>query len=139
MGACGLMQLMPTTAAQLGVRNVFDVRQNIEGGVRHLRYLVERYGGNLTLALAAYNAGVGAVARHGGVLPYEETRAYVARILRLLQRARLSVGAETAEAEESQVVQILHRYETVDGRVVYSNIPIDKLSVTVREMLVGRQ
>jgi soluble lytic murein transglycosylase-like protein len=100
---------------------------------------VDRYGGNLPLALVAYNAGVDAVASHGGLPPYEETQAYVARILRLLQRARLSVGAETAEAEESLAVRILHRYETVDGRVVYSNLPIDKLSVTVREMLVGRQ
>jgi hypothetical protein len=138
-GARGLMQLMPTTAAQLGVRDVFDVRQNIEGGVRHLRHLMDRYDGNLTLALAAYNAGVDAVTRHGGVPPYEETRAYVARILRLLQRIELSVGAETVDAEESQAARILHRYETVDGRVVYSNLPIDKLSVTVREMLLGRR
>ena len=137
-GAGGLMQLMPTTAAQLGVRDVFDVRQNIEGGVRHLRHLMDRYDGNLTLALAAYNAGVDAVTRHGGVPPYEETRAYVARILRLLQRIGLSVGAETADPEEAQARR-LHRYETVDGRVVYSNLPIDKLSVTVREMLLGRR
>src|SRR5213593_3253242 len=59
-GARGLMQLMPATAAMLGVRNVFDVRQNLEGGVRHLRYLVDRYGGNLALALAAYNVGADA-------------------------------------------------------------------------------
>jgi soluble lytic murein transglycosylase len=137
-GARGLMQLMPTTAAQLGIRDVFDVRENIEGGVRHLRYLVDRYGGNLTLALAAYNAGVDAVARHGGVPPYEETRAYVARILRLVQRSLLPIGAETAEAEESQAARVLHRYETADGQVVYSNLPIDKLSVSMREMLLGR-
>jgi len=137
-GARGLMQLMPTTAAQLGVRDVFDVRQNLEGGVRHLRHLMDRYDGNLTLALAAYNAGVDAVTRHGGVPPFEETRAYVARILRLLQPVGLSVGAETADPEELEARR-LHRYETVDGRVVYSNLPIDKLSVTVREMLLGRR
>src|SRR5213593_4187277 len=96
-GARGLMQLMPPTARQLGVRNVFDVRQNVEGGVRHLRHLVDRYSGNLTLALAAYNAGADAVERYGGVPPYAETQAYVARILWLLQRARLPVSAEAAE------------------------------------------
>jgi soluble lytic murein transglycosylase-like protein len=137
-GARGLMQLMPTTAAQLGVRDVFDVRQNIEGGVRHLRYLVDRYKGNLTLALAAYNAGVDAVARHGGVPPYAETQAYVARILRLLQSTGPSVGA-AAETLESEAAGLLRRYETVDGRVVYSNLPMNKLSVTVREMLLGRR
>ena len=138
-GARGLMQLMPTTAAQLGVRDVFDVRQNIEGGVRHLRYLVDRYKGNLTLALAAYNAGVDAVARHGGVPPYTETQAYVARVLRLLQRTGPSVGAETAETLEPKAIGILRRYGTVQGRLVYPNLPSNQLSVTVREMLAERQ
>lgn len=85
-GARGLMQLMPGTAAELGVVDVFDPRQNLDGGARHLRTLVDRYNGDLRLALAAYNAGAGAVARHGGVPPYRETRDYVERVLRQLPR-----------------------------------------------------
>jgi soluble lytic murein transglycosylase-like protein len=82
-GALGLMQLMPARAAALGVRDVFDPRANLDGGVRHLRALLTRYAGNLTLALAAYNAGEEAVRLHGGVPPYSETREYVRKILAL--------------------------------------------------------
>ncbi len=81
-GARGLMQLMPGTASSLRVEDTFDPYENIEGGVRHLRRLMNRYRGNLPLVLAAYNAGEQAVAVHGGVPPYRETRRYVARILR---------------------------------------------------------
>lgn len=80
-GAQGLMQLMPATARSLGVVDPFDAGQSLDGGTRHLKGLVERYGGNLGLALAAYNAGEGAVARHRGVPPYRETRDYVRRVL----------------------------------------------------------
>jgi len=86
-GAQGLMQLMPGTAASLGVRDPFDPEQNLEGGARHLRGLVEEYRGDLTKALAAYNAGSGAVRRHAGVPPYAETREYVKRVLRRYQAA----------------------------------------------------
>jgi soluble lytic murein transglycosylase len=81
-GALGLMQLMPRTAAQHQVRNVFLPRDNIEGGVRHLRLLLDRYGGNLPLVIAAYNAGTGRVEDAGGVPPILETREYLARVLR---------------------------------------------------------
>ena len=81
-GALGLMQLMPRTAAQHQVRNVFLPRDNIEGGVRHLRLLLDRYGGNLPLAIAAYNAGTQRVEDAGGVPPILETREYLARVLR---------------------------------------------------------
>jgi hypothetical protein len=82
------MQLMPGTAAMLGVRDSFDPRQNIDGGVRHLRGLIDRFGRDLKLALAAYNAGEQAVLRYRGVPPYRETRQYISRVLRRVERAR---------------------------------------------------
>ena len=86
-GARGLMQLMPKTARTLGVHDPFDPRANIDAGVRHLRALMDRFGSNnLPLVLAAYNAGEVAVIKHRGVPPYRETRAYVKRILKKLDR-----------------------------------------------------
>ena len=79
-GAMGLMQLMPQTARQLNVQNPFDPEQNIDAGVRHLKQLMESYGGDIRLSLAAYNAGAGAVARSAGIPHYAETRNYVKRI-----------------------------------------------------------
>lgn len=76
-GACGVMQLMPSTARFLGVANIFDARENVFGGVRYLRTLLDTFHGDLDLTLAAYNAGPGAVLRYGGVPPYAETQAYV--------------------------------------------------------------
>src|SRR5712691_12045520 len=79
-GAMGLMQLMPQTARQLKVTNPFDPEQNVDAGVRHLKMLMENYGGDVSLSLAAYNAGAGAVARSAGVPHFAETRNYVRRI-----------------------------------------------------------
>jgi soluble lytic murein transglycosylase-like protein len=87
-GAQGLMQLMPETAAILRVSDPFDPRENIDGGVRHLLSLMDRFDNNLPLALAAYNAGERAVIRHRGIPPYRETRQYVKRIMRQLDRER---------------------------------------------------
>lgn len=84
-GAAGIMQLMPATAEGLGVEDVFDARQNITGGAKMLAYLLVDYDGDTTLALAAYNAGSGAVAKYGGVPPYEETRNYIKKINNILE------------------------------------------------------
>lgn len=89
-GAQGLMQLMPKTAKYLGVKNAFVAKQNIEGGTKHLAYLLKKYHGNIKLASAAYNAGESAVARFAGIPPFTETRVYVERVEILHKRYQLA-------------------------------------------------
>jgi len=114
-GAQGLMQLMPDTASMLGVRNSFDPQQNIDGGVRHLRGLIERFGNDLPLALAAYNAGEKAVVTHRGIPPYPETRDYVTRVLYHYDG--------TTNAGYSPPPTPVYRTVGEDGSIVYTNIP----------------
>lgn len=111
-GALGLMQLMPGTARQFGVRNSFDPKQNVTGGVRYLRFLLDRFDGDLTLSLAAYNAGETAVKKHNGVPPYRETRGYLERLRRLY--GKLSANSK---------LRIGSIYLVVDekGRSIYRN------------------
>jgi hypothetical protein len=92
-GAMGLMQLMPSTARQLKVKNPFDPEQNVDAGVRHLKQLLESYGGDIKLTLAAYNAGAGAVARSSGVPRYAETQNYVRRITNLYYGGTVEAGS----------------------------------------------
>src|SRR5215472_5904092 len=111
-GARGLMQLMPETAAILGVRDIFNPRENIHGGARHLRGMMDRFHYDLPMAIAAYNAGERPVAMFRGIPPYPETRDYVARVLRLY-------GAPlTWELQGSGIQQVVGR----DGSVTYTNV-----------------
>lgn len=108
-GAQGLMQLMPETATRYQVQQPFDPRANVEGGIRYLKELWQRFGGDLPRVLAAYNAGEGAVERFGGIPPYPETRRYVARVLALY-------GVNTTSAK-------IYRYRTAQGSILFTDIP----------------
>jgi Transglycosylase SLT domain len=110
-GAQGLMQLMPETAALLGVRDSFNPYQNIDAGSRHLRGLMQRFGNDLPLVLAAYNAGEQAVIMYGGVPPYQETQEYVNRVIRFYTGSSQGMPRSTYRTFER------------DGTLVYTNMP----------------
>ncbi|MCP3982419.1 MAG: lytic transglycosylase domain-containing protein [bacterium] len=103
-GAQGLMQLMPSTARQYGVDDAFDPMQNLRAGATHLRHLLDTFEGDLTLALAAYNAGEGAVRRHGGVPAYRETRNYVRKIHEHLGRTPRPSRKRVPQAQRVRMV-----------------------------------
>jgi soluble lytic murein transglycosylase-like protein len=107
----GLMQLMPATAAQYGVRNIFDPVQNIEGGVRYLRDLVRLYNGQTKLVLAAYNAGQEAVRKYKGIPPYPETKAYIAGIMQTYKKSTVTTKNPTYMVKDA------------DGRTILVNDP----------------
>ena len=115
-GALGLMQLIPTTAQRFGVNDVFSPKQNVEAGVSYLKTLLERYNGNLDLAVAAYNAGEGAVDRAHGVPSYRETKNYVQRV----QEAYFRPGSGRLESAYTRTNQI-HRVVEASGRIIFTN------------------
>ena len=135
-GAQGLMQLMPATIWRLSVGDAFDPHENIGAGVRYLRQLLDQFQGDLTLALAAYNAGENAVLRYRGVPPYQETREYVRKVLSQYRRTR-------GESTKSSIIKVvsppadslpppppppppppaLYKAHEASGAVLYSNIP----------------
>jgi len=129
-GAQGLMQLMPSTIWRLSVGDAFDPHENIGAGVRYLRQLLEQFQGDLTLALAAYNAGEKAVLRYRGVPPYQETRDYVTKVLSLYRRiqgGRSSNGlvkvAQAVVLPPPPPPPTIYKAQEASGAILYSNIP----------------
>jgi soluble lytic murein transglycosylase-like protein len=128
-GALGMMQLIPSTARRFGVGDVFNPVDNIQGGAKYLKYLLELYGNNTELALAAYNAGEGAVAKHGGVPPYRETQNYVHLVAGQLKKNRAvakpapPAKEKTAEANPGEPNHITRIVEP-DGKVRYVTVEV---------------
>jgi len=118
-GAMGLMQLIPATAQRFGVANPFDPKQNLEGGVIYLKHLLDMFGGDLPLSLAAYNSGEHTVQRWGGVPAISETQEYVRRITSIYQGdAPVAAGITTKEPPKDPIVRYVDRY----GVVHFTNV-----------------
>jgi soluble lytic murein transglycosylase-like protein len=118
------MQLIPSTAKRFGVTNSFNPTQNIEGGVKYLKYLLGLYDGNYAMAIAAYNAGEGAVARYGGIPPYAETRNYVSSVAKHLKTARQGAARKPAPAKPAEAPEYnpIQASIAADGKIYYRTL-----------------
>jgi soluble lytic murein transglycosylase-like protein len=113
-GAVGIMQLMKDTARQYGVINRYNASENLEAGVKHLKYLYEKYRGNIPLTLAAYNAGEEAVNKYNGVPPFSETKQYIRRVMSLM-------GVGSAFSSPARVKTIIYKYTTPAGKTIITD------------------
>ncbi len=124
-GAVGIMQLMRDTARQYGVINRYNPHENIEAGVRHLKYLYEKYQGNIPLTLAAYNAGEEAVSKYKGVPPYPETRNYIRRVMSLMGMN------DPLSSSPSRPRTKIYKYTTAEGRTIITDTLPDEIGGTL--------